>query len=90
MNSNGLKRFITANIRSIISYAIQAWFSMLSDFDKGRLKRIQISATKTILPNLSYEEPLSFLGLLIIIDFICDISAKNFMKTADDPKHPFF
>ena len=90
MNSDGLKRFFTANIRSIISYAAPAWFSILSDFDKGRLERIQRSATRTILPDLSYEERLSFLVLPTISDFICDISAKHFLKIADDPTHPLF
>ena len=90
MNSDGLKRFFTANIRSIISYAAPAWFSILSDFDKGRLERIQRSATRTILPDLSYEERLSFLVLPTRSDFICDISAKHFLKIADDHTHSLF
>ena len=90
MNSDGLKRFFTANIRSINSYVARAWFSMLSDFDKGRLEKIQRSATRTILHDLRYEERLSFLVLPTIKDFICDISAKHFLKIADDPTHPLF
>ena len=72
--------FLWLNTRSIISYAAPAWFSNLSDFDKGRLERIQRSATRTILPDLSYEGRLSFLVLPTISDFICDISAKHFFK----------
>ena len=88
MDSDGLKRFCTANIRSVISYAAPAWFSILSDLDKGRQKRIQRSATRTILPELSYEERLSFLILHTISDLICDISANQFLKITDDPTHP--
>ena len=53
-NSDGLKRFFTANIRSIISYAAgrAAWFSMLSDFDKGRLEKIQRSPLEQFHPIL--------------------------------------
>ena len=42
MNSDGLKRFFTANILSIISYAAPAWFSILSDFDKSNFTRSQL------------------------------------------------
>ena len=91
MSSEGLKRFYTANIRSIISYAAPAWFHILSDLDKGRLERIQRSATKTILPDLSYEERLVVLELSTVSDFIiCDISTKHFSKIANDPSHPLF
>ena len=41
MNSDGLKRFFTANIRSIISYAAPAWFSMLSDLTRAGSKRFK-------------------------------------------------
>ena len=90
INSDGLKRFCTANICSIISYVAPAWFSILSDFDKGRLERVQRSATRTNLPDLSYEELLSLLTLPTISDFIWDISANHFWKIADDPTHPLF
>ena len=54
------------------------------------LQRIQRSATRTILTDLSYEERLSFLVLPTISDFICDVSAKHILKIADDPTHPLF
>ena len=41
MNSEGLKQFYVANIRSILSYASPAWFCMLSQTDKDQLEHIQ-------------------------------------------------
>ena len=88
MNSDGLKRFFMANIRSMISYAAPEWFSILSDFDEGRLERIQRSATRTILPDLSHEECLPFLVLPTISDLSLILGPNIFLKIAYNPIHP--
>ena len=63
MNTDGLKNFYIANIRSIISYASPSWFSMLSGGDKARLEKVQRTATRFILPNFDYDERISILAL---------------------------
>ena len=90
MNESGLKNFYLANIRSILTYASPAWFSLLSDGDKSSLERIQRSATRTIFPDHSYEERLLLLHFPTLSNFIFDLSKKHFIKIASDPEHPLF
>ena len=90
MNENGLKNFYLANIRSILTYASPAWFSLLSDGDKSSLERIQRSATRTIFPDHSYEDRLTLLNIPTLSDFIFDLSKRHFNKIASDPEHPLF
>ena len=90
MNSDGLKRYFCANIRSLISYASPAWFFMLSNHDRDRLEKIQRSATRTILPDFSYEDRLKILCLPTVYNFIFELSKKHFTRIADDPEHPLF
>ena len=56
----------------------------------NRLERIQRSATRTILPQLCYEDRLSFKKLPTLYDFIFGLSKRYFEKTADDATHPLF
>ena len=61
----------------------------LNDCDIKLHERIQRSATKTILPELSYEDILSFLKLPTLYDFI--LSVKGILrKKGDDATHPLF
>ena len=90
MNSDGLKRYFCANIRSLISYASPAWFFMLSNHDRDRLEKIQRSATRTILPDFSYEDRLEILCLPTVYNFIFELSKTHFTRIADDPEHPLF
>ena len=64
MDSEGLKTFYVANIKSVITYACPAWYNLLSDNDKTRLERIQRSATRIMLPfSDDYEQRLDNLDL---------------------------
>jgi hypothetical protein len=90
MNREGLKRYYCANIRSLITYASPAWFLMLSDQDRDRLERIQRSASRMILPDLSYSERLQVLALPTVYDFIFELSKCHFLRIADDPTHPLY
>ena len=90
MNSEGLKQFYVANIRSILSYASPAWFCMLSQTDKDRLERIQRSATRTIFPNNEYQDRLSLLHLPTLCDFIFSLGERHFSRIVNDPDHPLF
>ena len=45
MNAEGLKTFYCSNIRSLLSYAAPAWFTLLGDTDSNRLEKAQRTAT---------------------------------------------
>ena len=79
MNINCLPKYLCANIRSLIIYGAPAWFFILNDCDNKCLERIQRSATRTILLELSYEDRLSFLKLPTLYDFVFD-SLEDILK----------
>ena len=56
LNSDGLKAFYLSNIRSKLSYAAPAWYSLLGEHNRERLERIQRAALKIISPNLEYDQ----------------------------------
>jgi hypothetical protein len=88
MDSCGLRIFYCSNIRTILSYASPAWYFLLSDKDKERLEKVQRTATRIILPELDYFSRLSTLNLLMLSDFIFDLSQSLFNRIANNPKHP--
>ena len=90
VNTEGLKKFFTANIRSIITYASPSWFFLLSEGDKNKLKKIQRTASRFILPELSYDDRLAILELPSVCDFIITLGERHFNKIASDPQHPLF
>ena len=51
---------------------------------------IQRSATRTILPDISYEERLEILCLPTVYNFIFEIAKTHFTRIADNPEHPLF
>ena len=61
---------------------------MLSNQDRDRLEKIQRSATRTILPDISYQERLEVLCLPTVYNFIFEIVKTHFTRIADDPEHP--
>ena len=63
---------------------------MLSNHDRDRLEKIQRSATRTILPDFSYEDRLEILCLPTVYNFIFELSKTHFTRIADDPEHPLF
>ena len=80
----------TANIRSIITYASPSWFFLLSEGDKNKLAKIQRTASRFILPDLSYDDRLAILELPSVCDFISTLGEQHFNKIASDPQHPLF
>ena len=89
MDSDGLRTFYIANIKSIISYACPAWYNLLSDTDKTRLERIQRSATRIVLPfSDNYEQRLDHLALPPITTFLHTTCSEHFTRIADNDHHP--
>ena len=88
MDVKGLKTFYCSNIRSLLSYAAPAWFSMLSDTDMGKLEKVQHAATRVMLPHLDYEERLQVLDIPTLQKFLLDISERHFYKIVGDVSHP--
>ena len=89
MDSEGLKTFYVANIKSVVAYACPAWYNLLSDTDKTRLERIQRSATRIILPfSDDYQQRLDNLTLPTISTFLHTSCSEHFTKIANDNHHP--
>ena len=47
MNSDGLYTFYCSNIRSLLSYAAPAWFTLIGHTHLENLEKVQRSATET-------------------------------------------
>ena len=90
MNATGLKTFYCSNIRSVLSYAAPAFYTMLSDHDKSRIERIQRTCTRVIFPDLEYEQRIEKLDIPLLCDFLHDLGARHFCRIASDPSHPLF
>ena len=90
LNNDGLKTFYVSNIRSVMSYAAPAWYTLLSNTNKQRLERIQRSATRIITPDIDYDERLTILQLPYLNDFLFDLAHSHFLKIMDNQRHPLF
>ena len=89
-NATGLKTFYCSNIRSVLSYAAPAFYTMLSDHDKSRIERIQRTCTRVIFPDLEYKQRIEKLDIPLLCDFLHDLGARHFRRSASDPSHPLF
>ena len=90
MNTDGLKQYVCANIRPLISYASPAWLFMVSNRNRDCLEKIKWYTTRTIFSDISYEERLEILCLPTVCNFIFEIAKTHFTRIADDPEHPLF
>ena len=63
LDVRGLKTFYSSNIRSVISYAAQAWFSLLGEHHRERLEKIQQSCTTIMLTESEYPDRLAILNM---------------------------
>ena len=84
MNATGLKTFYWSKIRSVLSYAAPAFYTMLSDHDKRRIERIQRTCTTVTFPDLEYEQRVEKLDIPPLCDFLNDLGASHFCRIASD------
>ena len=88
-NSDKLCLFYISNIRSVITYCIPAFFSMLSNKQIEFLERIQRQCTKIILPHIdSYTERLLILNLPKLVVFSEKLYKTHFFKIFHNHEHP--
>ena len=90
LDVQGLKTFYFSNIRSVISYAAQAWFSLLGEHNRERLEKIQRSCTKIMLPESEYPDRLAILNMTMLSEFLFELSLSHFNKIRHDEGHPLF
>lgn len=88
LNTAGLLRFYLTNIRSLLTYAAPAWYTILSATDKANLERVQRTATKLILCEIDYTQRLSILNLPTLDEYISLLCADHFCKIAANTSHP--
>ena len=79
----GLKTFYFSN-RSAISYAAQAWFSLLGEHNRVRLEKVQRSCTKIMLPESEYPDRLAILNMTMLSEFLFELSLSHFNKIRHD------
>ena len=65
-----LKDLYLIMIRSIVTYAAEAWYGFLSNTQKDRLERVQRTACKYILPERTYNDAKYLLQLVSIVTFV--------------------
>ena len=72
-------------------YCIAAFFSLLNDKQKSKLRQIQRLCTKIILPNIeSYADRLAIFGIPSDFNFSEDQYMRHFLKIFSDPNHILF
>ena len=89
LDVQGLKTFYYSNIRSVISYAAQAWFSLLGEHNRERLEKIQRSCTKIMLPESKYPDRLAILNMTMLSEFLFELSLSHFNKIRHDRQTSF-
>jgi hypothetical protein len=81
VSSEKLCMFYVANIRSVLTYCISAFYSLLSSKQMEALERTQRICTKIILPDVSsYTELLQILSLPTVQDFSLNLYRKKFLN----------
>jgi hypothetical protein len=90
VNISGLKTFYCSNVRSILTYASPAWYSLLSVQDQKRLESMQRTATRIVHPNMPYDTRLELLNLPTLANFIETLSQRFFRRISCNPEHPLF
>ena len=79
--SDKLNLFYVANIRSILTYGIAAFYSLLSKRQLELLECKQRLCTRIILPDIySYTKRLQILGLPTVKNFSFKLFKDHFMK----------
>ena len=89
VSSNKLAAFYSCMIRSVILYAIPAFYAFLTRAQIAKLESIQSKCTKVILPHISsYSERLEHLKLPRLDDFMKDLTIRHFIKVLSHSQHP--
>ena len=80
--------FYLANIRSVLTYAIPAFYSLLTKCQLESLERMQKLCTKIILPDIeSYHERLGILKIPELCDFSRQLCKSHFLRIFNKPDH---
>jgi hypothetical protein len=90
LNVEGLKLFYTTNIHSIMCYAIPAFYTFLSEYNKSRLEIVQKAALRVFLPEFDYEERCLALELTNLNDFMFKMCANHFINILRNDSHPLY
>ena len=84
---NDLVLFYTACIRSIIDYAIPAFYYALPQYLKNELVRLQKRAISIIVPGANYNTGMEVLGILPLGDHHDQLYSTLFNSILSDPNH---
>ena len=88
MNSKGLKTYYVSNIRSVLTYASQAWASIISDQNMIRLTQIEKTAMKVINSDIPYNEVLAECELPPLNVYINETARTLIQVIHDNKCHP--
>ena len=87
LDSNDLKCFFIASIRTILEYACQVFHYGLPKYLSDVIERIQKRALRIIFPDLSYEDALITLNMKSLWLRREDLCSKLFKLIVDDENH---
>eukprot|EP00918_Siedleckia_nematoides_P041114 GHVU01089247.1.p1 GENE.GHVU01089247.1~~GHVU01089247.1.p1 ORF type:complete len:171 (-),score=1.76 GHVU01089247.1:397-909(-) len=88
LNQAGLLKMYVTNIRSLVTYAVPAWFPLLSKFNMDKLESVQKLALKIIFPELSsYNDRMEIAGLHQLCDYCSVVCKKYVNKIENDSSH---
>ena len=88
VSTSGLCQYYSSIIRTLLSYACQAWFPSLTDYDIKKLEGIQRRCLKAIFPKLDhYSERLSQSKLPTLETFMSNLCSQYSAKVINDPNH---
>ena len=82
--------FYCSNIRSLLSYAAPAWFTLLGDTNLEKLEKVPCSANRIILPNYEYDECLEMLCIPSLAKFLHELRQRDSSNIVSDSSHPLF
>ena len=82
--------FYCSNIRSLLSYATPAWFTLLGDTNLEKLEKVPCSANRIILPNYEYDECLEMLCIPSLAKFLHELRQRDSSNIVSDSSHPLF
>ena len=79
--------FYTSCIRSVMTYALPAFFYALPLYLKKDLENVEKRALSIICPGLAYRKALELSNIMSINDYNASLCKKTFLSIANDPAH---